>query len=305
LNDKAAFAERCRANQIHTVPVLATASAGQVTMIEGEHLPADDLFVKPIMGRGGTGAERWDYRDGRYVGADGVELDERQFLDRLRLKSQSASLLVQPRVRNCSELDDINNDALSTIRVVTCLNEDGLPEVVAGVMRMAVGDNHRVDNFHAGGIAAGIDLDSGRLDSASDLGTDSRLGWVDRHPNSGAPIRGRVVPLWKEIRALAERAHRAFPERVVIGWDIAPAKDGPVVVEGNAAPDLDIIQRIARTGLAHGRLGELLEYHLANCSRQPCRSPDRRASGRASSGRFRAGAQPRSSVLDNGRSPGG
>lgn len=262
LNDKAAFRERCCAHNIASIPVLARASGGRITMVEREHLPAEDLFVKPVAGRGGIGAERWDYCDGHYRDGDGGELDETQLIDRLRLRSRSSPCLVQPRVRNCAALDDINNGALSTVRIVTCLDERGHPEVVAAVMRMAVGDNHRVDNFHAGGIVAAVDLNSGRMDCASDLGTDSRLGWVDRHPSSGASFRGRLVPQWKAICSLARRAHRAFAERVVVGWDIAPTCDGPVVVEGNAAPDLDLIQRATRRGLANTRLGELLQHHI-------------------------------------------
>src|SRR5919112_1978475 len=90
----------------------------------------------------------------------------------------------------CAELNDINNGALSTIRVVTCLNEHGWPEVVAAAMRMAKGDNHRVDNFHAGGIASAVDLQSGELGPASNMGMDARAGWLDRHPDSGGQITG-------------------------------------------------------------------------------------------------------------------
>jgi hypothetical protein len=262
LNDKIAFAEVCRAHQLRTIRVLATASAGRATLVDGEHLPPSDLFVKPAEGRGGKGTERWDYKgQGRYQNG-GEPLDEAAFLDRLGRSSHAASLIVQPRLTNCAELHDINNDALSTLRIVTCLDEEDRPQVVAGVIRMAIGDNHKVDNFHAGGIAAAVDLPTGKMSSASDLGMDSRMGWVDRHPDTGARIRGRIVPEWQDACALARSAHGAFPERAVIGWDIAPTEDGPVIVEGNAAPDFDIVQRMNRSGLAEGRLGELLLHHM-------------------------------------------
>jgi hypothetical protein len=265
LNDKAVFAQRCREYQLRTVPVIATAIGGNVAMLEGEHLPPDDLFVKPIRGRGGKGAERWDHLGaGRYSGPDAEPLDGPQLLERLRQKSRSTPQLVQPRVKNCAELQELSNGALSTLRILTCLDETRRPEVIAGVMRMAVGENHQVDNFHAGGIAAPVDLANGRLGSASNLGTDCRLGWIDRHPDSGAPIAGRTVPGWRDACALAERAHLAFDDRAIIGWDIAVSEAGPIIVEGNAGPDLDIMQRAARSGMANGRLGELLLFHLTS-----------------------------------------
>jgi hypothetical protein len=52
---------------------------------------------------------------------------------------------------------------LPTVRVVTCLDERGGPELIGAVFRMSVGKNVTVDNLHAGGIAAQVALDSGRL----------------------------------------------------------------------------------------------------------------------------------------------
>jgi hypothetical protein len=90
---------------------------------------------------------------------------------------------------------------------------------------------------------------------------DSRLGWLDRHPDTGAEIVGRALPQWKEIKALAIQAHRAFDDRVIVGWDIGVTEQGPLVVEGNSSPDLDIVQRFGQPACAT-RLGSLLARHL-------------------------------------------
>lgn len=151
---------------------------------------------------------------------------------------------------------------MATVRALSCLDEQGRPELVGAVMRMAVGDNHVVDNLHAGGIAAGIDLATGELGPASNLGADVRLGWIEQHPDSGAPILGFRLPHWERMRPFVEHAHGGFADRVLIGWDIALTADGPILVEANGAPDLDIMQRPFRRGLMRERLAELLAHHV-------------------------------------------
>jgi hypothetical protein len=159
------------------------------------------------------------------------------------------------------EVADLTAGALPTVRVSTCLDEQGEPEVVGAVFRMAIGSNRTVDNLHAGGIAAGVDLETGTLSAASNLGMDARLGWLDRHPDTDADIVGRTLPLWEEIKTLATQAHRAFDDRVIVGWDIGVTDEGPLVVEGNSSPDLDIVQRFGEPACV-SRLGELLAWHL-------------------------------------------
>jgi hypothetical protein len=262
-SDKLKFAEHCQSHRLPVVPVLAVARDGRVSGLADGRLPECDLFVKPLNGRGGKGAERWNWLgEGRYRHASGVEMTAEGLLDRLARESSDTVRIVQPRITNCESLADLNNGALSTVRVLTCLDEQDRPECVAAVVRMAINDNQTVDNIHSGGMAANICLESGVLGPASDLGANAALGWCDRHPNSGGQIAGRALHRWAEVRDLALQAHRAFDDRVCIGWDIAITPDGPVIVEGNGGPDVDLMQRPARRGLMDGRFGELLAHHL-------------------------------------------
>jgi hypothetical protein len=260
LNDKYEFARHCAAYGLATVPILALVTDGQSRELAS--LKAD-LFVKPLCGRGGKGAERWDYAKGFYRNPAGEELDREGLFSRLEARSQMTPLIVQSRLRNHAGLKPLNNDALSTVRILTCLNEFGEPEIVGAAMRMAIGSNHVVDNLHAGGIAAAVDLEKGILGRASNLGSSSAMGWMDRHPDSGAQITGTRLPMWQAVRDFAIAAHRAFDDRVLVGWDIAITPGGPMLVEGNGSPDLDIMQRFVRHGLMGERLGELLAFHLS------------------------------------------
>jgi hypothetical protein len=266
LTDKVLFASRCHEHHIAAVPVLLALEKGIFTY-PSDHaptLPKIDLFIKPNHGKGGRGAERWDYQpSGIYKGAGGKELTPAELLYRLKTLPFEEGCLVQPRVVNHPLIADLSNVALATVRIVTFRNERGEIEVTNAVLRMARGNNTVVDNFHAGGIAAKVDLQSGALGRATDLGMRTTTAWCETHPDTGARILGRTLPLWSETLDLVRRAHVVFSDRIFIGWDVAILRDGPQLIEGNGAPDLDIIQRTHQEPVGNARLGQILAFHLA------------------------------------------
>jgi hypothetical protein len=259
LQDKTRFADFCAEHNIRTVGTVMRLNGDD----PGEALPDCDLFVKPARGRGGRGAERWDLvAPSTFGGPAGESLSSTELLARLVAQSKHLPLIVQPRMRPHPELVPLTAGALPTIRVLTCLNTENEPEVMAAMMRTSFGKNRTVDNLHAGGIGTLVDLESGKLGPASNLGADASLGWFTAHPDTGAQIEGTPLPCWQDVKARAVEAHRAFDDRVVIGWDIAILEDGPIFVEGNGNPDLDILQRFMRIGLRQHRFAELLAHHL-------------------------------------------
>jgi hypothetical protein len=171
-------------------------------------------------------------------------------------------MIVQKRVRPHQALEPLTSGATPTVRALTIIDERGDPELVAAVFRMSFGQNRTVDNIHAGGLACAVSLADGRLGRASNLGSDARLGWTSEHPTTGAMIQGTRLPYWDEVKDLAVRAHRIFADRLLIGWDIAIAEDGPTLIEGNRGPDMDLMQRFMETGFYDHRLAELIAWHL-------------------------------------------
>jgi uncharacterized membrane protein len=169
---------------------------------------------------------------------------------------------------------DLSNGALATVRVITCRNERGEIEVTNAVLRMARGNNTVVDNFHAGGIAAKVNLQSGVLGRATDLGVRTTTAWCETHPDTGARILGRTLPFWSDTLDLVRRAHAVFSDRMFIGWDVAVLQDGPQLIEGNGAPDLDIIQRTHQEPVGNAQLGQILAGPvLGDTSRPVVRLP--------------------------------
>jgi hypothetical protein len=260
LNDKGDFEKRCRDSGLPAIPTLAVVRNG---MLSGQrNLPPQDLFVKPLGGKGGRGAERWTWAETGYQGADGQLLSPTALAERLHQRSYAGGLIVQPCLRNDDSLAALSCGALATIRILTCQNEDGRPEVIGAALRMSIDPASVVDNLHQGGITAVVDVETGRLGAATNLGKDARVGWHNFHPVTGTAIAGRVLDCWTQVRALAVRAQEVFADRLFVGWDITMTPDGPVIVEGNSAPGLDIFQRPARSGMGNGRFAELLAARM-------------------------------------------
>jgi hypothetical protein len=264
MDDKIWFAEHCHETGVKAVPVLMHFSKGERQPLKGgtEQLPESDLFVKPRSGSGGHRMERWDFiGGGRYRNALGQVLDRSQLMEKLKRQSLKDDFLVQPRLANHPALDDIANGALATVRLLTCRNEQGRAEAAAAAFRMAIG-NSVVDNFHQGGLATEVNLETGVIGIASDIGIRPDVGWRDTHPISGARFAGRTLPHWPGVVALAVKAHEAFPERIVVGWDVAMLADGAMIIEGNGKPDLDIHQRAGRGPAGNARIAHLLAFNL-------------------------------------------
>lgn len=268
MDDKIWFAEHCHEKGVRAVPVLMHFSKGERQPLKGgsDVLPEGDLFVKPRSGSGGHRMERWDFIGGdRYRNAHGEVLSRAELMEKLSRQSLRDDFLVQPRLANHPALDDISNGALATVRLLTCRNEQGRAEAAAAAFRMAIG-NSVVDNFHQGGLATEVKLETGVIGIASDIGIRPDVGWRDTHPVSGARFAGRTLPHWQDVVELAVRAHEAFPERVVVGWDVAMLADGAMIIEGNGKPDLDIHQRAQRGPAGNARIAHLLAWNVARRS---------------------------------------
>jgi hypothetical protein len=257
------FVEACHAAGLPHAGMIARLSGGSVAWSNGHAaLPPIDLFVKPVMGRGGRGADRWRWRDGVYEGAGGRRESAASLLTHLQQRARRQELVVAPCLTNHAELAPLAQGALSTLRMVTVRNEAGDPELLAAALRFPRRAGALVDNFHAGGLAAIVDLARGCLGPATDLGLARDSAWHSRHPVNDARIEGLAVPFWREARALAVEAHAKLGDRVIIGWDIAVLPEGPALVEANGFPDLDLLQRCGAAPLGGSRLCDLLAHHL-------------------------------------------
>lgn len=125
--------------------------------------------------------------------------------------------------------------ALNTIRIVTLADRDGVDPFIAGAAhRFGCLASAPVDNFKRGGVSALVDLDTGQLSTGRSNPGFHTDHVHPTHPDTGAPIEGVTVPMWREAVDLALTLARMVPGLHHIGWDICITADGPRVIEGNA-----------------------------------------------------------------------
>lgn len=259
--DKRWFAEQCVRHVMPHVPNIAALDCGEaIPPIDAGTLPKAALFVKPADWAMGQGASRWHYRGGYYEDDDGKRLTADGLIARLLELSRIRPHVVQLKIVNHSDIACLSNGALCTVRAMTGLKKGCTePKLISAVLRMGIGQS-AVDNFRAGGIAAPINADTGRLGAAV---RDDPNGQVfDKHPDTGVPIAQRVIPMWKECVELSLRAHRAFGPPAIIGWDIVITPDGPVLLEGNPAPCLELMQMSHGMPLLSTAFADVILSHL-------------------------------------------
>lgn len=190
------------------------------------------VFVKPIDGLEGDGCHIMEYEDG---------VDYHDIFERMKKKRT----LIEELVIQHPDMV-FGNNSVNTIRVYSIFDN----KVKKGVcfkttLRAGVGSSI-VDNSHFGGVSYEIDLQSGRIISKG-WGHQHQQG-VITHPETNICMLGREIPYWKEAIQMCEDAAQMIPQVRYIGWDVAITQNGPILIEGNNTPDLDIMEFVGNYG---------------------------------------------------------
>lgn len=278
LNDKFAFDNFCHARGVASIGSICNAEPdGTLRWADGvaqdgveSRLPECDLFLKPTKGKGGRGCERWDHIERRKYRRYGTGewASEAELLARAKRQAAKSgrAMLIQKRAVNHPELQDLCGAALSSMRMMSIRNAQGDVEVLFAVFKISGRGGSVVDNFHAGGFVCKVDMASGALGPATDWGIKQPGRWLDAHPATGAPITGRILPLWAETVEVVRQAHLAMADRVAVGWDVAITDDGPRIIEGNGQFGLDMVQRTHRMPVGNSRFCELYAWHISQAA---------------------------------------
>lgn len=247
VNDKHATKQALQAVGAPTVPTLLVVRSGRdLRRLDWERLPAA-WALKPNQSLGGSGIllatgrpdEDWRTASGRRLPAWRIAEHVRLILDGE----------FSPRARDCALFEPL----LEPDPVLARLTYRGLPDVRVicrgheprlAMLRLPTSASDGRANLHQHAVGAAVDLRSGRIVRA----WSGRVG-VDAHPDTGQPLIGTTVPQWDEILAAASRCAEATGLRYLGADIVVDARVGPVILEVNARPGLEI-QNVTGNGLA-------------------------------------------------------
>jgi alpha-L-glutamate ligase-like protein len=207
----------------------------------------DDFVMKPARGSGGdgivvvSGVTRKGLRrhDGRVMSFDEARYHASTTLSgQFSLAGIPDQMMIEYRVRFDPLFEKVSYQGIPDIRIIVFM---GYP--VMSMVRLPTRMSDGKANLHQGAIGVGIDIATGTTSTGSS-GNDI----VKEHPDTGFSIAGLEIPNWNQILLLAARCHD-ITGLGYLGVDIVLDKDrGPLILELNARPGLNI-QIANATGL--------------------------------------------------------
>jgi alpha-L-glutamate ligase-like protein len=219
-----------------------------------------DFVIKPARGSGGDGVIVVTGRSkGLFRKASGALVTESELQHHVSnilggmysLGGQPDRAISEYRVRFDPLFESIAYQGVPDIRIIVFL---GVP--VMSMVRLPTRRSDGKANLHQGAIGAGVDIATGRTLNAV-WGNDI----VAEHPDTGNPVTGVQIPGWDRLLELAARTY----ELTGLGYqgvDIILDRDlGPLMLELNARPGLQI--QIANSAGLLSRL-DLVEQSLAS-----------------------------------------
>lgn len=211
----------------------------QIKTIEERLEPYNDFVVKPARGSGGDGILVFkDKVYGRYRQINGKLTTTQELSYHLScllsgaysLGGSSDYAIIEKRVVVDPVFAEVSYEGIPDIRIISLL---GYPAMA--MVRLPTRLSGGKANLHQGAIGVGVDLATGKT-----LGGVFHNDIIDYHPDTLNPIVDIEVPYWNQILEIASSCYD-LTGLGYLGVDIVLDKEqGPLMLELNARPGLNI-----------------------------------------------------------------
>lgn len=189
------------------------------------HIPLDEVIVKPTTLSSGKGVALFVKTDGKYRDKDGIELT-RDILNNV----YSSDFIIQERFCQSDYMSQFNPSSVNTIRIAMYKDPlSGEIHYLRGMVRIG-GIGAIVDNAHAGGRFIGVD-DNGVFGK---FVCDNMGNISTRHGNIDFSKNNYVVPNYSKVREFAVKICKPFIHHNLLALDIMLDKNNnPKMLEVN------------------------------------------------------------------------
>ncbi len=204
----------------------------------------DAVFVRPPSDYGGKGCFKIEKSNYRKT----IEKDFHLLVNK--------NFVFTEVIKQHESINKIHPNSINTLRIVTLITAKGTVEIISAFMRFGVGDSI-VDNASSGGFFVGINIKTGTLQSQGHYLPEFGGEQINKHPDSGYEFKDFKIPFFKEACEATINAVETLPNRF-IGWDIAITPKGPLVIESNGQPHLQISNIVTGGLLKNKHVKDLL-----------------------------------------------
>lgn len=211
----------------------------QVTQLAALLEAYPDFVIKPAHGSGGDGIVIIDHQheqlyrkvNGEVMSLFALQHHVSSILGGLySLGGQTDFALIEYRIHFDPVFAAITYQGVPDIRIVVF---QGIP--VMAMLRLPTRQSQGKANLHQGAVGVGIDIANGQTTSAVYVNAI-----IDEHPETGHLLRGVQVPHWEMMLLIAARCFE-LTGMGYVGVDFVLDQDkGPLLLELNARPGLNI-----------------------------------------------------------------
>ena len=203
------------------------------------NLPENGFVVKPARGYGGEGIlvfTSWRNQRGRTISGKRFQVQQLEshlfdiFEGVYSLQGLPDKAYIEERVLGHKFFKKFVSIGLADIRIILFKS---IP--VMAMLRLPTPESKFTANLHLGAIGVGIDIRTGITQHAFLKGKE-----ITKIPGTTYKIRGIKIPQWDEILLMGAKTQE-IGKLGYMGIDIVfDAKAGPIVLEINARPGLEI-----------------------------------------------------------------
>ena len=212
------------------------------------------FYAKPIAEASGFGVFSGELIDGNVLLRNKDVLDVESLIDQISLHDKD--YIITEKIEPHSSLKYLLCGAANSLRILCMRGDRGKAFTAAAVLRVASRCSDDTDNFSAGGLSFYVDVPSGEVG----IGRDNRLQQHTHHPETERKLTETQIPLFSDAIGLCKRAMDHHPSLKYVGWDVIVSERGPVIIEGNACPSLDLMQ-VHEPLLTQKRVRDFYESH--------------------------------------------